>query len=457
MRVIVVGGGIAGLTTAYDLAQAGVDVELREADDRVGGKIRTTPFAGLPAVDCGADAFLARVPWAVQLARELGFGDELISPSSGTAYLATRGALRHIPMPNLLGVPLDLDALRASGVVSDDAVARAADDLTRTVDHGMPDGDESLGSLVRRRLGDEILEQLVDPLLGGIYAGDSDKLSLEAGAPQIHAAAHADASLIRALDAQRRAATSANPTAPVFFAPPDGMSRLVRELERVLAARIVRGAPVARLERDGDAWVVDGARADAVVLATPAYVSASLLRDTAPRAAELLASIDYAGVALVTMAFARDAIGVPLDASGFLVPKPEKRTLTACSWSSTKWAHLDRGAHAILRASAGHYGNEAALALDDDALVAAMLRELEEIMGISREPVEIRISRWSASFPQYAPGHVARVAAIDDALAGEAPGVRVTGAAYRGIGIPALVRAARETATGVRSGTPSPA
>lgn len=446
MRVIVVGGGIAGLTTAYDLARAGVDVTLREADDRVGGKIRTTPFAGLPAVDCGADAFLARVPWAVQLARELGFGDELISPSSGTAYLYTHGALRGIPMPNLLGVPLELDALRGAGIVSDDAIARAADDLTRTVDHGMPDGDESLGALVRRRLGDEILEQLVDPLLGGIYAGDSDKLSLEAGAPQIHAAAHADASLIRALDAQRRAATAAAPGAPVFFAPPDGMSRLVRELERVLGERIVRGAPVTRLERDGVTWVVDGERVDAVVLATPAYVSASLLRDVAPNASASLASIDYAGVALVTMAFARDAIGVPLDASGFLVPKTEKCTLTACSWSSSKWAHLDRGAHAIVRASAGHYGNEAALALDNDALVAAMLGELTNVMRISREPVEVRVSRWPASFPQYAPGHVARVDALEATLATEAPGVAVTGAAYRGIGIPALVRAARATA-----------
>ena len=122
MRVIVVGGGIAGLTTAYDLARAGVDVALYEADHRLGGKIRTTPFAGLPAVDCGADAFLARVPWAVELSRELGFGDELISPASGTAYIYTRGELRGIPMPNLLGVPLDIDALRASGIVSPAAV-----------------------------------------------------------------------------------------------------------------------------------------------------------------------------------------------------------------------------------------------------------------------------------------------------------------------------------------------
>ena len=453
MRVIVVGGGIAGLTAAYDLRMRGADVVLLEADDRLGGKIRTTPFGGLPAVDCGADAFLARVPWAVQLARELGLGDELISPASGNAYIWTHGALRSIPAPNVLGVPLDMDALRASGIVSEQAVERCARDLTRTVDDAMPDGDESLGSLVRRRLGDEVLEQLVDPLLGGIYAGDSDHLSLEAGAPQIHAAARADASLIRALDAQRRATLAADPHAPVFFAPPDGMSRMVRELEQRLGDAIRRGAPVASIERDASgAYVVHGERADAVVLATPAFASASALRALAPDTAALLDAIDYAGVALVTMAFARDTIGVPLDASGFLVPKPERMTLTACSWSSTKWAHLDRGEHAIVRASTGHYGNEAALALDDDALVAAMLAELGETMRLTGEPVEVRVSRWPRAFPQYTPGHVARVDAIEAALEREAPGVRLTGAVYRGIGIPALVRAARETVDRITPG-----
>ncbi len=449
MRVIVVGGGLAGLTTAYDLARSGVDVTLHEAGEHVGGKIRTTPFAGLPAVDCGADAFLARVPWAVELCRELGFADELISPASRTAYIYTRGALRNIPTPNVLGVPLDLDALRASGIVSDEAVAIAARDLDRTVDHGMTDADESLGSLVRRRLGDEVLEQLVDPLLGGIYAGNADHLSLAAGAPQIAAAARADASLMRALDAQRRAALAADPDAPVFFAPPDGMIRLVHELERALQNKVVRADAATSVERDASGWVVNGRRADAIVFATPAYVTAALLRDVAPRAAQQLAAIEYAGVALVSIAIERDAIGVPLDASGFLVPKPEGLALTACSWSSTKWAHLDDGPHAIIRASTGHYRNEHALDLDDDALVTLLLDELREAMALRGEPVEVRVSRWPASFPQYTPGHIERVDALVETLRDEAPGVVATGAAYRGIGIPALIRAARETARSV--------
>ena len=451
MKVVVVGGGIAGLTTAYDLARGGAEVVLFEAADRAGGKIRTGPFAGLPNVDSGADAFLARVPWAVELCHELGFGDQLISPASRHAYIYTRGALRPIPTPNVLGVPLDLDALSASGIVSDDAVRIAARDLDRTVDAAMPEDDESLGSLVRRRLGDEILEQLVDPLLGGIYAGDSDRLSLAAGAPLIDAAARKNASLMRALDAQRQATLAADPTAPVFFAPRNGMAQLVHALEKALENLIVRDHPVTNITQDGRGWIVDSTRCDAVVIATPTPVTARLLQPVAPRTAALVDAIEYAGVVLVTMAFVRDAIGVPLDASGFLVPKPEAMMLTACSWSSTKWAHLDRGDYAILRASAGHFGNQRALAMGDSALVATMLDELGDAMHLHDEPVEVRVQRWPASFPQYTPGHLARVDGIIAALTDEAPGIALIGAAYRGIGIPALVHAGRDAAAHIRS------
>jgi oxygen-dependent protoporphyrinogen oxidase len=451
VRAVVVGGGISGLVAAYRLAQGGADVTLLEGDDRTGGKIHTTPFAGLPAVDTGADAFLARIPHAVELCRELGFGDELISPATGNAYIWSRGALRHIPAPSFLGVPLDAASLVASGVVSADAASAVELDLARTVDTSMPERDESVGSLVRRRLGDEVLERLVDPLLGGIYAGDADRLSLAAGAPQFAAAARADASLVRALRAQQQAAATATAPTPVFFAPPDGMARVVRELEQRLGDRIRRGACVRSLERSGAAWRVDGVAADAVVLATPAPVTAALLREAAPRAASNVAEIEYAGVVLVTFAFAHGAIDRPLDASGFLVPKVERMLLTACSWTSTKWEHLGHGHNAIVRASAGHFGNEHALALDDDVLVQAMLDELAETMAVRDEPVEVRISRWPKAFPQYTPGHTDRVDAIETSLAAEAPGIVLAGAAYRGIGIPACIGQANSAAQRILS------
>jgi oxygen-dependent protoporphyrinogen oxidase len=446
VKAVVVGAGVSGLVAAYRLLRAGADVTVLEAGDRVGGKIHTGAFGGLPAVDCGADAFLARLPYAVELCRELGFGDELISPAAGNAYIWSHGALRAIPTANFLGVPLDAAALRASSIVDEAAADMVERDLARTVDSGMPDDDESVGSLVRRRLGDAILERLVDPLLGGIYAGDADRLSLAAGAPQLAAAAREDASLVRALRAQRAAAAARSSGGPVFFAPPDGMGRLVRELDAQLGARVRRDTEVTTIGRDGDAWVVGNVRCDAVVLATPAFVSAGLLADAAPKASAALDAIDYAGVVLVTFAFARDAIARPLDASGFLVPKPEKMLLTACSWSSTKWAHLDRGPHAIVRASAGHFGNEHALALDDDSLVNAMLDELAHTMDVRRAPVDVRVSRWPRAFPQYTPGHATRIDALEAALAAEAPRLVLTGAAYHGIGIPACVNDANRAA-----------
>jgi oxygen-dependent protoporphyrinogen oxidase len=444
-RVAVVGGGISGLTAAYDLLRAGADVVVYEADDRLGGKIESKPFGGLPAVDCGADAFLARVPAAAELCRDLGFRDELISPANGSAFIWSRGALRRVPTPNFLGVPLDIDTLAASGIVSEEGVARAALDMTRVADDALPVGDESVGALVRRRMGDEVLERLVDPLLGGIYAGDADRLSLEAGAPQVAAAARADASLSRGLDALRRASI-VDPHTPVFYAPPDGMSRLVQELAVRLGERVHRGHRVARLERGLRGWSVDGTMHDSVVLATPSFVTAELVRDEAPRTARALDGIEYAGVVLVTFAFPRDGVGRPLDASGFLVPKTEGRLLTACSWSSSKWAHLDRGEHTIVRASAGHFGNERALALGDDALIRAMVEELAEMMAVRAQPIDARISRWPRAFPQYTPGHLDRIAALDATLATEAPGIALAGAAYRGIGIPACINQAHAAA-----------
>ena len=284
---------------------------------------------------------------------------------------------------------------------------------------------------------------------GGIYAGDADRLSLNAGAPQLAAAARADASLIRALDAQRRA-SAVSPDAPVFFAPPDGMSRLTRELAAALGDRVRRAHPVERIERTaGSGWLVDGEPADAVVLTTPAPVTAVLLRGVAPSTAAAIEAIEYAGVVLVTFAYARDAIARDLDASGFLVPKTEGALLTACSWSSSKWAHLDRGSHVVLRASAGYFGNQKALALSDDELVQVMRAELGDMMGITAEPVEVRVSRWPQSFPQYTPGHLARVHAIESALAREAPGMVLAGAAYRGIGIPACITNAAAAARAV--------
>ncbi|MEY2589490.1 MAG: protoporphyrinogen/coproporphyrinogen oxidase [Acidimicrobiaceae bacterium] len=430
-RVAVVGGGIAGLAAAYQLASSTDDIEvvLHEAGDRVGGKLLTTPFAGRP-VDEGADAFLARVPWGIELCRELGIAGDLVSPAAGSAFVWSGGALRRLPAGLVLGVPTDLDALAASGIV----------DRSVTPRHGArplrADEDVAVGALVREQLGDQVLERLVDPLLGGINAGDADRLSIRAAAPQLAAAAERDADLLAALRAQPSAAPG-----PVFFCPALGMGALVDALLAALAGAHVDirlGSPVRAL---------DALDADALVIAVPADVAASLLEHEAPKAAAGLAAIEYASVALVTLAFPREGIDHALDGSGYLVPRTEGLLLTAASWATTKWAHLaGNDGRVVVRASAGRAGEERIASMDDDQLVAQLLADLELSMGARGEPDEVRVSRWPSGFPQYAPGHLDRIAQIEAELALAVPRVALAGAALRGIGVPACIREGRDAA-----------
>jgi protoporphyrinogen/coproporphyrinogen III oxidase len=290
---------------------------------------------------------------------------------------------------------------------------------------------------------------LVDPLLGGINAGDADRLSLRASAPQLAEAAARHRSLIVGLRRQRREASPG----PVFHSLPGGMARLIERLAASLGGTEVRlrtaveglsPAPNGRwrlhVANETDALVVD-----AVVLATPAPVSAAVLRDATPGVAAELAAIEHASVVLVTMAFAPTDIPRPLDASGYLVPRGEGLVTTACSWTSSKWAHL-RGDRVLLRVSAGRFGDERALDWGDAELTERLAGELETVMGVRAAPSEVRVSRWRDAFPQYTPGHLDRVESIERGLAAGLPGIVVAGAAYRGVGIPACIRQGREAA-----------
>jgi len=447
-HVVVVGGGITGLVAAREAARSGASVTLVEPGP-LGGKVRASAFDGA-LLDEAADNFLARVPEGLVLCRELGLEGDLVSPAVRRARVWSRGELRLLPEAQLLGVPTDLDELAASEILSPAGTDRARQDLT--MPSTAPDADVTIGSVVRTRLGDEALERLVDPLVGGINAGDTDVLSLAATVPQLDAAVRSgQSSLIEACRAQRAAVT--DPTAPVFFAPRSGMGALVDALVTDVTARgvsIVQNA-VAEMGRDGLAWRVELADrtslpAEGVVLTLPAAPAADLLRHHAARAATLLASIPYASVAMISLAVPRDAIERELDASGFLVPHVEGRTVSACSWTSAKWPHLASDGSVWLRASVGRDGHEGALALSDEALVDATLADLRHTMALRGAPTEARVTRWHRSLPQYRPGHLDRIAAIDDDLATALPGVVVAGAALRGLGVPACIRQGSEAA-----------
>jgi protoporphyrinogen/coproporphyrinogen III oxidase len=460
VELAVVGGGISGLAAAWMGMQQGADVVVLEAADAPGGKLRTSPVAGIE-IDEGADAFLARVPEAVRLCRELGLADDLVSPATGTAYVWTDGALRRLPAEQLLGVPTDLDAVAASGILSAAGVERARADLTAPDD--APSGDEAIGALVRRRVGNEVLDRLVAPLLGGIWAGDCDLLSLRVAAANLAAARDRDASLIRGAAALRAEAVEQGADdSPVFLAPRGGMVRLVDALAECLGERLRCGALVSGLEPDGVGWrlaTVDAGGpaahhglavlADRVVLATPAYETARLLASLAPEVAAFLSGIDHASVVLTVLFVPREGIDHPLDGSGFLVPQSSGRLLTACSWMTSKWAHLGVDpSTVIVRASAGRAGDERALAATDEQLVAALVADLRDTMGLHAPPTAVRVSRWERSFPQPRPGHLDALASAERALAERAPGLTMAGAWELGVGIPACIRAADRAVRG---------
>lgn len=433
MKVAIVGAGITGLAAGYEASNAGAEVVVYEAGGRAGGRILTSDLAGQP-VDEGPDAFLARVPWAVELCEELGLAGDLVSPAQRAAFVYSRGALRAVPQPNVLGVPLDFDALAASGIVSFEGVDRARQEPDLA---GSPlTDDESVGGLVRCRLGDEVADRLVDPLIGGINASSIDDLSVRAAVPQLAEAAARGPSLVREL--RRLAASStADPNAPVFYTLPDGLGRLTEELSDRLGHRLRLSSPVADLgELD----------ADQVIVTLPAGAAGALVAPVSPRAAELLDSIDYASVALVSLAFDAADVDHPMAGSGYLVPAVEGRTITACSWASSKWAHVGTADTVVLRVSAGRYRDNRAMLMDDDALLAEVRADLAATMGLDAEPHEVRVSRWERSLPQFRPGHLELVADIERALAQDAPWLQVTGAWARGLGLPACINQGRQAA-----------
>jgi oxygen-dependent protoporphyrinogen oxidase len=421
-RVLVVGGGVAGLAAA--LALRGVaEVTVRESTDAVGGKLRIGPLG----VDEGAEALLARVPEGIAAAREAGL--PLAHPATSKASLWIGGRLRPLPSGTLLGVPGDLRA--AAPVLGLSGTLRAALDvlLPRTVaDSHAADGDPAVGAYVRRRLGDRVVDRLVDPLLGGVYAGHADKLSLRMTAPQLVPALQ-QRSLLAA--ARQLAPEPGAPPAPVIAAPCAGMGRLPAALAEVSGASVVTGSPVRELTPDGDGWQVEGERYDAVILAVPNAPARKLLGPLGVQVPPLA----YASVALATFRFPDDTELPP--GSGLLVPATEHRLMKAATFLSQKWEHIGREHGVVIRCSAGRAGGETELARSDIELAGLLAAELAEATGIRRRPTETSVVRWGGGLPQYAPGHLDRVAAVRAVLP---RGLALAGAAWDGVGIPACLR-----------------
>jgi oxygen-dependent protoporphyrinogen oxidase len=451
--VAVVGGGVAGLAAAWELLQGNdVRVIVLDSADAVGGKLRGAEVAG-HVVDVGAESMLARRPEATGLVADLGLGDRLTHPEPVPAAVWSRGRRWPLPAGTVMGVPTV--PATAVGVLTPDEVARATAEQV-----GPPSTDDvSVGAFVAERVGPAVVDRLVEPLLAGVYAGHARSLSLRATVPALWAAATDGTAIVG------RPATQAA-GGPVFAGYRGGLGRFAADLAAAVVDRggqIRTRSTVRRLERRPSGWRLtvgptiasEALDVDGVVLAVPAAPAARLLRPIAPSAAQRLDEIDYASVAIVTLALPR-AAGALLGGSGFLVPPIEPLAIKAATFSSTKWAWLAEDAEdvVLLRASLGRAGEVAVLQRDDDDLVRTTVADLRTVLGPDLpDPVDAHVQRWGGGLPQYAVGHVTRVQAVLEAAAG-VPALALAGAAYEGVGIPACIgsgrRAAREVLAAVR-------
>lgn len=456
--VVVVGAGISGLAAAQQLRVAGRDVVVLEGSDRVGGKLRREQVAGVE-VDVGAESFLFRRPEAVDLVVAAGLGERLLHPSTYAARIWSRGALR--PMPrSVMGVPADPDELAATGVLSPHGVERVREEAGMPPGEAPlddPDWDVSVRALVDGRLGVEAGERLVEPLLGGVYAGHADELSARAATPQLVDILARHGSLVRGAAVHLEGTTDSR---PVFAGLRGGVHQLAAALAEGLDIRT--GTPVRALRRGADGWLLTTGStrdervvtASEVVLAVPAPAAARLLGDVVPEAAAELGEVEVASMAVVTLAVPVADFPV-VEGSGLLVPPVEGLVVKAATYSFQKWdwlreaGHLEGVVHA--RASIGRHRETAVLQRTDEELVSLALGDLRALIGLHARPVDAHVQRWGGGLPQYSVGHLARVRRIREAVA-RSPGLAVCGATYDGVGIPACIASARRAAAQVLGG-----
>jgi oxygen-dependent protoporphyrinogen oxidase len=451
-RIAIVGGGIAGLAAAWELRHE-AEVTVFEPGT-LGGKIRTSEFDG-HLVDEGPDAFLTRVPAALDLCDELGLSGELVAPAAGRTLLWVNGRCRRLPEGLVLGVPKRLVPIATSGLLSARGMIRAAGDLILPASPSP--GDVSVGDLIGRRFGAEVAHRLVEPLVGGIHAAPIDDLSSAAVVPQLLAAARRSRSLLRALKAQAAGPGGGVDGGPMFLTPRTGLGRLVERLTEELAAAgvTVEERAIGHVEPlSGGGVSLDGEAFGGVVLAVGANEAARLLGALAP--ADLSATTT--SVALVTMAFAASDLPVPDGINGILVPPGEGRLMTALSFGSNKWPQWAQPGRVVVRVSSGRHGDGRSEAMDDQALVGALARELGEALGVpGATPAAWRVSRWPNAFPLYRVGHLERVAAVTATLAASAPGVTLAGGSYHGAGLPACIASGRRAARSLLTRSSAPA
>ncbi len=462
-HVVVVGGGVTGMATAYTArkvareAGAGLRITLIERDARLGGKVGTEVVDGC-LVDTGPDAFLGQKPWALQLVRELGMEDEVIRPLQRRFYMLIDGGLHEVPHELVSLVPTRPEALWKASFLSVAAKARASAEGLQPPLRGQD--DESLASFMRRRFGSEFSQRFAEPLMGGVHAGNPDRMSMAGIYPMYWKMEQELGSVTKGILGMR-ARSVLKPNAPPqspFVALRGGMQRLIDRLEQALEGVEVRTRrSVDALEPCGGGVRVrlddgDELTADAAVVTLPAFGAAELVAPFAPGAADLLRAIPYASTAVASLAYRRSDIGDPLEGTGFLAPRPDpasrepEAAITGCTWSSNKWEGRAPEGIALMRAFMGYADHDADVREKSEGeLAQAAHGALAGLLRIGAAPVSARVYRWLRAMPQYEVGHLGRIARIEEELSAT-PGIVTAGSAYRGVGIPDCVRQGQEAA-----------
>lgn len=477
-RIVIVGGGITGLTAAFRLRQAAeavaspTECTVLEAAPRFGGKIDTLregPFV----VETGPDSILARKQAGPDLIRDLGIESEIVSINRAAqkTFILHQGQLRDLPAGTNLGVPATRRPFgRSNTLVSRSGKLRALQDLVLPV--GELADDISLGELLKGRLGDEWVSQICEPLLGGIYAGNMDRISTLATFPQFLEMLRTSGSLIRGAAKLRRQALAQAPKLEetgrsAFITLNHGLITLIERLFDCVRdwANLQANARVASIRPQADGTYeimyrqhgeMQRLTADAVILTVPAPIATQLLSSFTNAAAPLL-GMKLTSTATVALGFEKahtqgqfQGQDTPIG-SGFVIPRSENRSITACTWTSSKWPHTAANPYILVRCYVGNSNDSSGLALSDEACVDMIRAELRDIVGLQAEPLFARVSRWENAMPQYQVGHLATVASVEQRLAEEHPGIQLAGASYHGVGIPDCIANANDVAARVWS------
>lgn len=452
---LILGAGFSGLATAHFLrSRLGPDASITVLDTapRAGGKINTVNLVGLP-VDTGPDAFLARAVELKSLINDLGLTEQIIEPQTAGSYIWSRGRLRPIPQGAAFGLPGKLLPLLRSRLLSPVGLARAGLDIVRPATQ--VSDDPSVADLVLPRFGPEVYHRLVEPLLGGVHAGDPSRLSAPSTVPEIVAMAEGHRSLYLSMRARRSASPPPSGKPPAMLVSIDGgMGRLVEALV-AQTAEVRTDARVEGLEPVDGRWQVssDGGsfEADHLVLATPAYAAADLLEPVAAQLASLLREIPYVGVANATLAFHRRDVPELPPGTGFLVPPIERRFIVGCTWLTNKWPHLVNDDVVLIKSMVGRYGDARWEEMTDEQIIDGVRADLADMLGLKATPFDSLVQRWPQAMPQYLVGHAARLDRIDDLVAGFGH-LHLTGAAYRGSGLAGCATQAAATAERIARG-----